>query len=175
MPKKRVLVDACVILPATNIGEWNRLCGYFDVETVDQVVAETQRGDMTRRSYVKVDEKHLRVTLNKVHPVSDHERDALTEKLYELGLDPIDPGERDLFAHILCKEKLSPNVLVLTTADRGAARAACALGWNDSLVSLESLLKECGAPKKAMEKLDSQATEKFLSGVKSNFALGLLK
>jgi hypothetical protein len=92
-------VDACVILPATNIGEWNRLCGYFDVETVDQVVAETQRGDMTRRSYVK----------------------------------------------------------------------------NDSLVSLENLLKECGAPKKAMEKLDPQATEKFLSGVKSNFALGLVK
>lgn len=129
MAKKRVMVDACVILPATNVGEWNRLCNHFDVETVGQVVEETQRGDMTRRGYVKVDKEHLKKTLKVVHAVSDEEREVLAEKLLELRLDPIDDGERDLFSHILCKEDLSANVLVLTTADRNAARAACALGW----------------------------------------------
>lgn len=146
MAKKRVLVDACVILPATNVGEWNRLCNHFAVETVSRVVEETQRGDMTRRSYIKVDRQHILKTLKMVHEVSEEERGALAEKFLELGLDPIDDGERDLFSHILCKEKLSANVLVVTTADRNAARAACALGWSDSLVSLESLLRECGSP-----------------------------
>jgi hypothetical protein len=79
MAKKRVLIDACVIFPATRISEWNRLCGHFDVETVDEVVAETQRGDVNRRSYVKVDKAHLLKTLKATHSVSEEERGAFAQ------------------------------------------------------------------------------------------------
>ena len=64
MPKTRVFVDTNAIFPCMSAGEWNRLCGYYAVETVETIVDETQRGDVGRRGYVVVDEKALRNTLS---------------------------------------------------------------------------------------------------------------
>jgi hypothetical protein len=173
--RKRILVDACVILPAVHVKEWNRICGFFDVETVEQVIKETQRGEVNRRGYVKVDETELRKSLKAVHSVQEEDRGALAEKFQELGLEPVDDGERDLFAHILCKEELSPDVLLLTTADRSAARAACVLGWGDSLISLESLLRQSGASTRVLGQLERQTTEVFLGQVRTSVLLGLVR
>jgi hypothetical protein len=45
---------------------WKRLCGHYAVETVNTVVDETQRGDITRREYVVVDKAMLLRTLASV-------------------------------------------------------------------------------------------------------------
>jgi hypothetical protein len=65
--------------------------------------------------------------------------------------------------------------LLLTTADRNAARTACALGWSDSLISLEKLLRECGTSNTAIRKLEPHETENFLAGVKLSVSLGLVR
>jgi hypothetical protein len=173
--KKRVLIDACAILPAFHVKEWNRLCGHFDVETVEIVVAETQAGNINRRGYVQVDEVVLRRTLKKIHPVSENDRALLAEKFMGAGLDPVDDGERDLLAHFLCYETPSPDTLLLTSADRNAIRAACILGWGDSLVSLEQLFRDCGAPDKTMRQLEKHLKQGWLVEVRTGVALGLNK
>ena len=172
MAKKRVLIDACAILPAFHLKEWNRLCGHFDVETVDKVVDETQASS-NRRGYVKIDKAVLLRTLKKKHSVSDDDRALLAEKFMELGLDPVDDGERDLLAHFFCHEMPSPDTLLLTSADRNAIRATCILGWGDSLVSLEQLLRDCGAPDKAMRQLENHLKQGWLVEVRTGVALGL--
>jgi hypothetical protein len=41
------------------IGEWNRITGFFSVETVLTVIEETQRGDVNRAGYVPVERAYL--------------------------------------------------------------------------------------------------------------------
>ena len=173
MTKKRVLIDTCATLPAFHLKEWNRLCGHFDMETVDMVVDETQAGDVNRQGRVKVDKTVLLRTLKKKHLVSEDDRALLAEKFMELQLDPIDAGERDLLAHFLCHETPSPNTLLLTSADRNAVRAACILGWDDSLASLEHLFRDCGAPDKAIRHLDHHLRQGWLVEVRTAVMLGL--
>jgi hypothetical protein len=176
MPKTRVFVDTNAIFPCMSAGEWNRLCGYYAVETVETIVDETQRGDVGRRGYVVVDEKALRNTLTKVHETTKQDQAQFQERLKTIKLSiEIDAGERDLLAYILAHEKPSANNLILTTSDRAAIRACCALDWGDCLVSLEHLLRTAGSPPKALASLKEFHRETWLGGVRTGFRLGLVK
>ena len=126
-------------------------CGHYAVETVNTVVDETQRGDITRREYVVVDKEMLLKTLASVHDTTHKDRADFRDRLKKL--EPkleLDAGERDLLAHIMAHEKPAPNILILTMSDRAAVRACCALEWGDCLVSIERLHKDSGSPPKAL-------------------------
>lgn len=172
MPQKRVFVDTNIILPAMRIGEWNRITGFFSVETVLTIIDETQRGDVNRTGYVPVDRAHLERTLKKIHNPTVEDQAALREKMLEHKIE-LDDGERDLLAYIHAHEKPSENILILTMADRAAVRAACQLGWGDCLVSLGKLMAESGAPNASLHKLEEHLRESWLSTVRLNFKLGL--
>ena len=159
MRKQRVFVDANAIFPATAVGEWNRLCGFYSVETVEAVVAETQNGNVNRKGYVAVRESELRQTLARIHQPTEHDRAAFRLKAIHLRIE-LDEGERDLLAYVLAHETPSPEILVLTASDRAAVRACCHLGWADSLVSLDRLLAHAGAP---------PASRKLLQGLGAHY------
>jgi hypothetical protein len=176
MSKKRVFVDTNAIIPCVSAGEWKRLCGHYAVETVNTVVDETQRGDITRREYVVIDKAMLLRTLASVHDTTHKARADFRERLKKL--EPkleLDAGERDLLAHIMAREKPAPNILILTMSDRAAVRACCALEWGDCLVSIERLLKDAGAPPKALGQLQDHHREAWLTTVRTGFRLGLVK
>jgi hypothetical protein len=170
----RVLVDTNAIFPAVKVGEWNRLCGYYQVETVAAVVAETQNGNVNRPGYVPVDESMLIKTLHKIHEVCTHDRAVFQLKLLERRI-VLDPGELDLLAHVYSHEKVTSNLLILTMADRAAVRTCCAFGWEDNLVSLEKLLEDAGSPRAATRRLEYHHGEKWLSSVRTDFRMQLLR
>jgi hypothetical protein len=176
MSKKRVFVDTNAILPCVSVGEWRRLCGQYSVETVTAVIEETQRGDTSRRKYVVVERKMLLETLTSTHELTHKDRadfmDRLKQKEPSLEMDP---GERDLLAWVLAHERPALDTLILTTSDRAAIRACCALGWGDYLVSLERLLKEAGSQPKALGQLDEHLREAWLTQVRTGFRLGLIR
>jgi hypothetical protein len=174
MRKRRVFVDTNAIFPAIEAGEWKRLCGHFSVETVVAVVDETQKGNVNRKGYVRVERSMLEQSLTKIHRPSDEDRAAFRLKALELKIE-LDDGERDLLAYLQAYEKLGADVLVLTTSDRAAVRACCHLGWGDALISLDRLLTEAGAPPSALKSLASHQREPWLSEVRTNFRLGLVK
>jgi len=174
MPKRRVFVDTNAIFPAVQAGEWKRLCGYFSIETVGAVVEETQNGGVNRKGYVPVDRAMLEQSLAKIRHPSDEDRAAFRLKALELNLE-LDAGERDLLAYLLAHEKPRPEILVLTTSDRAAVRASCALGWKDALISLERLLTEAGARPAALKSLADHYCEPWLCQARTTFLLGLFK
>ena len=79
-------------------------------------------------------------------------------------LNQIDAGERHLLAYVAAQDK---NALLLTTGDRAAVRAACALGLDDRLRSLEELAGACGQKPAVAEWFK----KKWLSTVKTEFVL----
>ena len=174
MPQKRVFVDTNAIFPTVKIGEWNRLCGHFSVETVKAVVNETQNGDVNRPGYVRIDKEMLNASLKEVHRPSKEALAAFQLKVVDHGIE-LDVGERDLLAYLMANEKPSPQILVLTVADRAAIRAACQFGWGDSIASLERLLTEAGAHRAALKNLEAHFREAWLTQVRTNFLLGLVK
>lgn len=174
MAKRRVFVDTNAIFPAVHVGEWNRFCGFYNVETVAAVVDETQRGDVNRKGYVRVGRAMLEQTLTKIHLPNDEDRAAFRLKALELNLE-LDEGERELLAYLHAHEKPAEDILVVTTSDRAAVRACCHLGWADSLVSLDRLLSEAGASKSARNALSEHQRESWLTEERTRFRLGLVK
>ena len=132
-----VLVDTNVIIEAWRVGGWKALIGRHAVETVEQVVTETQTGAQNRRPQARIDGRELKRTLASVHAVSDGARATLAIEVFDIALDP---GERDLWAHALQR----PDTWVLCGPDKASLRVGVRLGLRDRLVSLETLWKAAG-------------------------------
>lgn len=126
------------------------------METVEKCREEARTGRAYRRGYVNVQEKHLRDRLI-AHDVSEDELAQLT--LHDAKSSLLDPGERHLWAHALCRT----DVWLASTADAAAVHSAVRLGWEDRLVSLEQLVEACGA-RSAAKKLNKQFRSEQLSG-----------
>lgn len=163
MPPSRqiVYVDTNVVIEAVDTGCWAALLNKFDVRTVAEVRRETRAGNRLIKSYVEVDQaefdaKVIVAEVTKVQLAEAQLRNPLLNK--------IDPGERHLLAYVVTQDK---NALLLTTGDRAAVRAACALGLDDRLRSLEELASACGQKPEVADWF----TKKWLSKVKTEFLL----
>lgn len=174
MTKQRVFIDTNAIFPAVKAGEWKRLCNHYSIETVAEIVSETQRGRSQRRSYVTVPANFVSPPLIAVHKPSDEDLAAFALLAEEHNLE-IDEGEYHLLAWLHAHEKPRSGILVLTTSDRSALRAACTLSWSDSLISLEKLLRDAGSPPAKLRDLDQHVRESWLADVRTNFILKLVK
>lgn len=163
MPPSRqiVYVDTNVVIEAVDTGCWAALLNKFDVRTVAEVRRETQAGNRLIKSYVVVDKTQFdaKVTVAEVTKVQ-----LAAAQLRTPLLSQIDPGERHLLAYVAAQDK---NALLLTTGDRAAVRAACALGLDDRLRSLEELAGACGQK----PAVGDWFTKKWLSKVKTEFLL----
>ena len=156
-----VYVDTNVVIEAVDTGCWGALLNKFDVRTVAEVRRETRAGNRLIKSYVEVDQaefdaKVIVAEVTKVQLAEAQLRNPL--------LNQIDPGERHLLAYVVTQDK---NALLLTTGDRAAVRAACALGLDDRLRSLEELASACGQKPAVADWF----TKKWLSKVKTEFLL----
>ena len=163
MPPARqiVFVDTNVVIEAIDTGCWAALLNYFDIRTVTEVRRETQSGNRHIKGYVVVDKDQFdaKVTVAEVTLVQ-----LAAAQLRTRLINQIDAGERHLLAYVAAQDK---NALLLTTGDRAAVRAACALGLDDRLRSLEELAGACGQkPAVAV-----WFTKKWLSKVKTEFLL----
>lgn len=166
MPTSRqvIYVDTNVVIEAVDTGCWAALLNKFDVRTVAEVRRETQAGNRLIKSYVQVDKTQFdaKVTVAEVTQVQ-----LAAAQLRTPLLSQIDAGERHLLAYVATQDK---NALLLTTGDRAAVRAACALGLDDRLRSLEELAGACGQKPAVADWF----TKKWLSKVKTEFLLDSL-
>lgn len=132
-----VLVDTNVILECYRTGSWRALAGGYRVETVEDCVTETQTGFQRRRPERQIDARVLRVSLTRVHFVSDRERAELSMRVSNIALDR---GEESLWAHALHRS----DAWVLCGPDKASLRTGVRLGFRKRLVSLERLLSDAG-------------------------------
>jgi len=156
-----VYVDTNVVIEAVDTGCWAALLDKFEVRTVAEVLREIQAGNRLIKDNVVVDMAQFsaKVTVVEVNQVQ-----LAAAQLRTRFLGQIDPGERHLLAYVTAQDK---NALLLTTGDRAAVRAACALGLGDRLRSLEELATACGRN----PKVAAWFTKKWLSKVKTEFLL----
>ena len=126
-----VLVDTNVIIESHRVKCWNAMADYYALETVEKCVEETQTGAQNRSPEENIDRAKLTGSLTAVHHVTELEKAAflLRQKIQ------LDPGERDLLSHAAGRQ----DAWIVTSPDKAAMRAGFAEGWQDRLVSLESL------------------------------------
>ena len=156
-----VYVDTNVVIEAIDCGCWKALLNHYDVRTVAEVRREAQAGNRRIKSYVVVDDALFD---SKVTVVEVTNTQVAAAQLRSRLMTQIDPGERDLLAYVAVQDQ---NALVLTTGDRAAVRAACALGLAERLRSLEELAGDCGQKPAVADWF----TKKWLSKVKMEFLL----
>ena len=129
-----VLLDNCAISACFEAGAWNALCGYFQLETVEEVASEAATGAANRAI---IDPAEFRSKV-KVHEVS---RKARLDKQSEYAdLSRLDDGERDLWVHALDRT----GSWILCGPDTASIRFGVRAGHADKLISLEELLKKMG-------------------------------
>lgn len=161
-PERQIVyVDTNVVIEAIDTGCWAALLHHFDIRTVAAVRRETQAGNRRIKSYVVVD-KDLFDEKVKVTEVTNVQLAAA--QLRTRLMAQIDTGERHLLAYVAAQDKYT---LLLTTGDRAAVRAACALELADRLRSLEELSHVCGQKPAVQEWF----TKKWLSKVKTDYLL----
>jgi hypothetical protein len=160
MPSVPVYLDTCVILAACRAGCWPALMGGYDLQTTDVCRRELLDGNRYDPKYVAVDmaEFDRRVRIHTATPAQ-----VAAAGLAAPILLAVDAGERTLLAW--CKAQTE--ALLLTTGDRAAVNAACALGLQERLVSLEELAIRIGM----IPRLPRQFTRAWLAEVRSEYVL----
>lgn len=161
-----VLVDTNVIIEAVRTGTWNALTGAVHVETVEECRDEARRGDAIHPAYIPVSDADLK-RLRVVHAVST--RDRAEYLVADPEATSMDPGERDLFAHVYHRAKAGDNVWVLCSSDKASIRAAIRIAISDQLKSLEAACKAVGA--RPTLPLRSQYQDLFLSKYRTEYLL----
>ena len=167
MSKTRVFMDTNVILEANRTGHWKTICHHYSVETVEKCVEEVLTGNPDAKYRTNVHLKTLTDGLTERHKIS--KRDIAEFILTYPDCLGLDDGEQQLFALIYAKKILQNALVVITTADKAAIRAAGKLGWIDSLKSFEELLLKCGIQKSQMENLRPHFRTIWLSNVKTQY------
>lgn len=172
MAARRVFLDANVIIEAFRISVWQELSTGCWLETVETCEKETLTGRTDIHGHVAVDTKSLRSGLRASHVVTRKERNQLVDAHRAcLGMDP---GEKDLFAHLFANHQPLPPLIVVSSADKGVVVRAKEMGWLENLVSLEELLLGCGAARSKIALLDRQHQTSFLGQVRTKVMLGII-
>lgn len=172
MTKRRVFLDANVIIEAFRISVWPELSQGCWLETVHECEKESLTGGTTSSKSVRVDAQALRAGLKHSHLVDKDERKALF-KAHPACMG-MDPGEKDLFAYLFVNHQPLPPLIVVSSGDKGVVVRAKELGWLNNLVSLEELLVGCGVSKAKLSSLDIPHYAKFLSEVRTKVMLGVI-
>lgn len=172
MATRRVFLDANVIIETFRIAAWPELSQGCRLETVHECESESLTGSTTNHGYVQIDGQALRSGLQCSHPVGKPERQALI-KAHSACMG-MDPGEKDLFAHLFVNYPQLPPLIVVSSSDKGVVVRANELGWLDSLVSLEELLHGCNVSPAKMRLLDTQHLSSFLAQVRTKVRLGII-
>lgn len=169
MPKPRVFLDTNIIIEAFRLKAWNELCSRFCVETVEKCRDEAFAGNPEHPDYDPVDPVLFARGLGALHKVNDLERSTFIARRAEA--DSLDVGEFDLLAFIDIHGLAAQSLIVLSTGDRNPAVVAGGFGWSDRLVTLEELLRDAGASRKA-QNLRHQFTKRWLDQIKLRLILG---
>jgi len=156
-----VYVDTNVIIEAIATDCWAALLNHFDIRTVAEVRRETLAGNRQIKSYIVVDQELFTA---KVKVAEVTKLQIVTAQLRTGLMTKIDDGECHLLAYVITQDK---KALLLTTGDRAAVWAACALGLEDRLRSLEELSRACGRKPAVQEWF----TSKWLSKAKTDYLL----
>lgn len=127
-----VLVDTNVIIETFRVKGFKALASGFYIHTVETCCDEAGWGDPYRPGYVPVDVSLLRSSTT-VNAVTSLQRATLDTRLNDPSA--LDPGERDLLAHLLSH----PNTYAVCSPDKACMRAGNELGLLDRFVSLEDL------------------------------------
>ncbi|MCZ7657698.1 MAG: hypothetical protein M5U07_07490 [Xanthobacteraceae bacterium] len=135
--KGAVLVDTNVVLECWRLAAWRPFAGGYRIETVEEVVIETQTGFQRRRAEQQVGIAELRDGLAAVHQPADRDLAALLLRAPDIALDP---GERALWAHAVTRD----DDWILCGPDRASLRMGVRLGLRERLVALEALLADAG-------------------------------
>lgn len=163
MPAHRPILylDTCAVIEAHRVGIWAALAGYYDCHTVREIWNELGRGNPKDKDYVPLDRKAMEARIT-VHDVS--RKTLAAAQLRCPALAALDAGERDLLAHCL---EVGPGGILLTTGDKAAILAACALGFENSLISLEDLATKIGQ----RASLQPHYRRSWLSGVRTEYLM----
>lgn len=164
MPKEILYVDTCVVIEATRTGCWNAVAGQFEIRTVTEVSKELATKPDAVHGYVNVDMN----AFQKQAAIEQNQPKALLQAAAKSGaITALDPGERDLLAHVFV---ISGTGWLVTTGDKAAVRIACSLGLADRLISLEEVAEKSGQK----PDLNSWYTKKWLSDQKTAHLLDTL-
>lgn len=169
---RRIFLDANVIIEAFRISVWSELSKGHHLETVDMCEREALTGETASYGYVAIDAAALTAGLKASHIVTRDERNKLTKA--HRACTTMDPGEKDLFAHLFAKPGPLPPIIVLSSADKGVIVRAKDLGWLEHLISLEELLHGCGVARSKLEKLDRPYSISFLAEKRTQVLLGVI-
>ena len=172
MTQRRIFLDANVIIESFRISVWPELSNGHHLETVEMCEREALTGQTTSHDRVHVDAAALKAGLKASHIVSRQERNRLTSA--HAACMNMDPGEKDLFAHLFASHTALPSLIVLSSADKGVIVRAKDLGWLGHLVSLEELLVGCGVARSKLICLDRQYSASFLSEKRTQVMLGII-
>jgi len=163
-PRNIVYVDTNVIIEATRTSCWKALLNRFEIHTVEEVRREALHIPKSPTAYIPIDPQLIK---DQVKVAKVEKAEILRASLKSPGIAALDPGERDLLAHLAGRPA---DVWLLATADRAALKTACQLGLNSKLVSLEQLASECGLK----PKLNDWFTKNWLSKTRMEFLLDSL-
>lgn len=172
MTQRKVLLDANVIIECFRIGAWAELAQGCWLETVEECYKEALTGDSSLPGRIAVDPIELQKGLRQIHKVTRAERNQLFIK--HPSMVSLDPGELDLYAHLLAVGVPQPNLVVISTADKGAIVRAGDLNWLDQLHALEELLTQVGASRPKMAALKGHYTTMWLSDVRMKVRMGII-
>lgn len=172
MKKRWVFLDANAIIEAFRINVWAELSEGFHLETVEECEREALTGRTDRFNRVEVDATRLRAGLRASHPVGRVERNQLINK--HPSCMEMDPGEKDLFAHLFVNHHPLTPLIAVDSADKGVIVRAHELGWLGHLVSLEELLGQCRIASVKLADLDLPHRTQWLSQVRTKVMLGVI-
>ena len=132
-----VLVDTNVILECYRTSSWNALANGYQVETVEDCIAETQNGFQKREKSILIDEQKLRASMGAVHETNILDRIKLDAEVPDIHLDR---GEKSLWTHA----KNRCDDWLFCGPDKASLRVGIRFGLREHLVSFERLLKDAG-------------------------------
>lgn len=162
-PPTVLFVDTMIVIEAVRTGIWRAITGQRRVVTVEECAEELLRGGPeTVSGYIVVTPDDI--SRMNVEPLSGLA--AAEFRLVFPGADGLDPGERALLAFARkCAESFE-----LCCCDKAAVTAARALGFLDSVVSLEAIAKMVGA--RPNPQLKQQYTEARMAQWRVSLELG---
>lgn len=168
----RVFVDTNVIIEAHRVGCWNAICGSYLIETVEECVKESSRGNPEEPGYVQIPTDELREKLTQIHQVSQQEIASLILSHSECTV--LDDGEQHIFARLYADQVLPSSTILVSSPDKASIGAAHNLGWLDSWVSLHVLARDAGVQRSVLGQLRMQYQDSWLSNAKIKVLLGVL-
>lgn len=162
---QRVIVDTNVIIAAHDAGCLPQILDGFRICTVEEVIAETQRGRQRRSPERNIDETWLRGRLELIGAVTEVQRVDFTLTHESAGLDD---GERDL----LIWANTIEDAWLLNSPDMAVLRFAHRVNWLDRLISLEAMCRILNA--RLTQNLRENFREDWLVRKRTEFRLGML-